>query len=91
MSDPRGLLDHECLAGACRDTTLRGLAAPLAVPAVAIFSRQDGVVGWESCRDPAAEWVEVRSSHTGMGIDPDLYQVLVPRLAAWVRRRIAAA
>jgi pimeloyl-ACP methyl ester carboxylesterase len=87
-----GLLDRECVAGACGDTTLDGLAAPLEVPAVAIFSRDDGVVGWESCRDPAAEWVEVRSSHTGMGIDPDLYEALVPRLRAWVRpRRIAAA
>jgi pimeloyl-ACP methyl ester carboxylesterase len=79
----RGLLDRDCIAGACRDTTLDGLAAPLAVPAVAIFSRDDGVVGWRSCLDPQAEWVEVRSSHTGMGIDPELYEVLVPRLARW--------
>ncbi|MCO1660662.1 alpha/beta fold hydrolase [Pseudonocardia sp. S2-4] len=87
-----GLLDRECIAGTCRDTTLDGLTAPLSVPAVAIFSRDDGVVGWESCRDPAAEWVEVRSSHTGMGIDPELYEHLVPRLRAWVRQhRIAAA
>ncbi|WP_250556659.1 alpha/beta fold hydrolase [Pseudonocardia lacus] len=85
-----GLLDRECIDGACRDVTVRGLSAPLEVPAVAIFSREDGVVGWESCRDPAAEWVEVRSSHTGMGIDPELYEHLVPRLRAWVRR-IAAA
>lgn len=79
----RGVLDRDCIAGACRDTTVEGLAAPLAVPAVAIFSRDDGVVGWRSCRDPAAEWVEVRSSHTGMGIDPELYEALVPRLARW--------
>jgi pimeloyl-ACP methyl ester carboxylesterase len=79
----RGLLDRECLAGDCRDTTVDGLAAPLPVPAVAIFSRHDGVVGWRSCRDPAAEWVEVRSSHTGMGVDPELYLELAPRLAAW--------
>jgi pimeloyl-ACP methyl ester carboxylesterase len=82
-----GLLDRECIAGDCRDATVDGLSAPLRVPAVAIFSRDDGVVGWESCRDPAAEWVEVRSSHTGMGIDPELYEELVPRLRAWVRRR----
>ena len=79
----RGLLDRECLTGPCRDTALDGLAAPLPVPAVAIFSREDGVVGWKSCRDPAAEWVEVRSSHTGMGVDPELYLELAPRLAAW--------
>ena len=81
----RGLLELDCIAGACRDTTQDGLAAPLEVPAVAIFSRDDGVVGWRSCRDPQAEWVEVRSSHTGMGKDPELYEALAPRLARWVR------
>jgi pimeloyl-ACP methyl ester carboxylesterase len=83
----RGLLELDCVAGACRDATRDGLAAPLSVPAVAIFSRDDGVVGWESCRDPEAEWIEVRSSHTGMGKDPELYEALVPRLAGWVRTR----
>jgi pimeloyl-ACP methyl ester carboxylesterase len=79
----RGLLGPDCIAGDCRDTTLDGLSAPLDVPAVAIYSREDGVVGWRSCLDPEAEWVEVRSSHTGMGVDPQLYQALVPRLARW--------
>jgi pimeloyl-ACP methyl ester carboxylesterase len=79
----RGLLDRDCVAGECRESATAGLQAPLEVPAVSIYSREDGVVGWESCRDPAAEWVEVRSSHTGMGTDPDLYEALLPRLAAW--------
>lgn len=87
----RGVLDGECLGGACRDTTVAGLAAPLPVPALAIYSREDGVVGWESCRDPAAEWVEVNSSHSGMGIDPDLYSALAPRLAAWAAARSGAS
>jgi pimeloyl-ACP methyl ester carboxylesterase len=80
----RGLLDGDCLTGACRDTTVVGLAAPLRVPAVSIYSREDGVVGWRSCQDPAAEWVEVRSSHTGMGTDPVLYGALAVRFARWV-------
>jgi hypothetical protein len=79
----RGLLDRDCVAGVCRDTASAGLTAPLRMPAVAIYSREDGVVGWRSCQDPAAEWVEVGSSHTGMGTDPDLYAALVPRLAEW--------
>lgn len=77
------LLSRDCLHGACRDVTEEGLAAPLAVPAVSIWSRGDGVVGWRSCRDPAAESVEIHCSHTAMGIDPELYTVLAPRLAAW--------
>ena len=79
----RGLLDADCVRGTCGDTTTVGLAAPVAMPAVSVFSRNDGVVGWRSCRDPAAEWVEVHSSHTGMGTDPELYAVLAPRLARW--------
>ncbi|MHA6628612.1 alpha/beta fold hydrolase [Pseudonocardia sichuanensis] len=78
-----GLLDGDCLTGTCGDTTADGLAAPLRVPAVAIYSREDGVVGWRSCQDPEAEWVEVTSSHTGMGTDPQLYAALATRLAAW--------
>lgn len=80
-----GVLDHDCLHGTCRETTAAGLAAPLGPPALAVYSRDDGVVGWRSCRDPAAQWAEVRSSHTGMGTDPELYAVLAPHLAAWAR------
>lgn len=86
----RGLLDGECLSGACRDRTVVGLAATLPMPAVAFYSRDDGVVGWRSCRDPEAEWIEVSSSHTGMGTDPALYAALAPRLAAWAAAGPAA-
>ncbi|WP_219420035.1 alpha/beta fold hydrolase [Pseudonocardia nigra] len=79
----RGLLTADCLGGACRDDAADGLAAPLQVPALAIYSREDGVVGWRSCQDPAAEWAEVWCSHSAMGKDPDLYTSLVPRLAGW--------
>lgn len=78
-----GLLDEDCLRGACGVTTAAALAAPLHPPAVSIYSRSDGVVGWRSCLDPGAECVEVGSSHAGMGTDPALYAVLSPRLAAW--------
>jgi hypothetical protein len=82
----RGLVDGDCLTGPCSATAAVGLAAPLPVPAVSIYSRDDGVVGWRSCQDPNAEWVEVRSSHTGMGTDPAVYTALAPRLAAWASR-----
>jgi pimeloyl-ACP methyl ester carboxylesterase len=86
----RGLLEADCLAGACRTVTERGLAAELSVPALAVYSRDDGVVGWRSCQDPAAEWVEVRSSHNGLGTDPEVYQAVAARLAAWTADRTAA-
>jgi pimeloyl-ACP methyl ester carboxylesterase len=83
----RGLLDGDCLTGPCGDAAAAGLAAPLPAPAVAIYSREDGVVGWRSCLDPGAEWVEVTSSHSGMGTDPAVYAALDSRLSAWVGAR----
>jgi hypothetical protein len=83
----RGLLGTSCLSGACREATEHGLAAELAVPAVAVYSRTDGVVGWRSCQDPAAEWVEVRSTHHGMGTDPEVYLAVAERLRTWAGAR----
>ena len=57
------------------------------MPALAIYSRDDGVVGWGSCRDPATEWVEVRSSHHRVGIDPEVYQAMDIRLRRWAGAR----
>ncbi len=83
---PLGLpvLDRDCVDGSCRSLTEAGLTAPLRMPAVAFYSRTDGVVGWESCLDPAAEPVEVDCGHTAMGTDPGLLAALAPRLASWV-------
>lgn len=82
---PLGLpvLERDCVDGACRAATEAGLTAPLSMPAVAFYSRSDGIVGWRSCLDPAAEPVEVTCSHTAMGTDPDLLAALAPRLARW--------
>ncbi|HEX7306264.1 alpha/beta fold hydrolase [Lentzea sp.] len=79
-----GLLDDDCMRGPCFDEHGRVLAEPLRVPALSIFSRSDGVVPWQLCRDPCAECVEVHSTHTGMAFDPEVYELLGPRLAGWV-------
>ena len=60
------------------------LDAPLPVPATSIYSRTDGVVGWQSClqdEGPLAENIEVRSSHCGMGHHPGVLLVIADRLA----------
>ena len=36
----------------------------------AIYSKRDGIVDWRACLDPAAQQVEVRTSHCGMAVDP---------------------
>ena len=79
-----GCSTADCLTGTCREQPpSAGWPRRCAVPALAIYSREDGVVGWRSCQDPAAEWVEVRSSHTGMGTDPEVYQAVADRLRHW--------
>ncbi|GAA0231924.1 hypothetical protein GCM10010492_33240 [Saccharothrix mutabilis subsp. mutabilis] len=82
-----GLLNEQCFAGDCYDTNFAALAAPLPpeVHALALFSARDVVAPPDLCRDPSAECVEVRSTHTGMGLDPDVYAAVEPRLARWAR------
>ncbi|WP_447008203.1 esterase/lipase family protein [Saccharothrix isguenensis] len=80
-----GLLNEDCFAGTCYDTNSTAMGRPLEVPAIAVFSRNDAIAPWELCADPCAECVEVDSSHTGMGLDPEVYRLLAPRLADWAR------
>jgi len=56
---------------------------PLPVPATAIYSRQDGVVPWEACLEPAgplSENVEVFASHCGLGWNAGALEVVLDRL-----------
>jgi pimeloyl-ACP methyl ester carboxylesterase len=60
------------------------LAAPLPVPSTAVYSRWDGVVDWQACRQqpgPRSENVAVHASHLGMGLDPAVLWVIADRLA----------
>lgn len=83
-----GVLDADCLTGPCHDAAVASLSQPLTVPALSLYSRSDGVVAWRSSCDPHAECIEISSSHTGMGTDPDLYTALVPRLRAWTSDQV---
>jgi pimeloyl-ACP methyl ester carboxylesterase len=59
--------------------------SPIRVPLTAVFSRRDGIVSWRACIDrssPHVEHVEVSSTHLGMGIDPDVWELVAHRLAA---------
>ena len=58
--------------------------APLGMPSTAIYSRSDGVTYWQACMNREsglAENVEVRASHTGMAMNPDVLHVVADRLA----------
>jgi pimeloyl-ACP methyl ester carboxylesterase len=81
-----GMLRWSCLKGACcaefRDELLRAVE----VDYLALYSRTDGIVDWRSCLDPAAELVEVRASHVGMGLNAEVYTQIARALG-----RFAAA
>jgi pimeloyl-ACP methyl ester carboxylesterase len=73
-----GMFSHECGDGPCCAAFRADLAAPLpdGVDAVSIYSRSDGIVSWQACVDPYAHNIEVRSSHTGMSVNADVYRLL---------------
>lgn len=57
---------------------------PMPVPVSSIYSRSDGIVAWHSCLEtsgPRRENIEVRSTHTGMGVNLLAVIALADRLA----------
>lgn len=57
---------------------------PPPVPATAIYSRSDGIVAWQGCREregPASENIEVEASHCGLGHHPAVLHAIADRLA----------
>lgn len=54
------------------------------VPCTAIYSKSDGVVSWEACREadgPQTENIEVTATHLGMGVNPLVLWAIADRLA----------
>ncbi|MDP4077483.1 triacylglycerol lipase [Acidovorax sp. A1169] len=55
------------------------------VPTTSIYSRSDGVVAWQACRDMKrggrSESIEIEGSHCGMPWNPAVLKVLADRLA----------
>lgn len=54
------------------------------VPSTAIYSRNDGIVAWQNCREPKAlqtDNIEVRGSHCGLGANPAVLWAIADRLA----------
>lgn len=58
---------------------------PISTPLTVIYTRHDHVVNWQACIDhhsPDVEHHEVRSTHLGLGIDPEVWALVARRLAA---------
>jgi pimeloyl-ACP methyl ester carboxylesterase len=73
-----GMFSSDCRDGHCCARARADLKAPLAphICALAVYSRSDGIVDWRACLDPHAEAVEVRSSHCGMNVHPQVFELL---------------
>ncbi|MFC5138180.1 esterase/lipase family protein [Actinomycetospora rhizophila] len=65
-----------CLTVRCPCAFSEDLVAPAHPPLVAIWSAQDGIVRPSSCRPDDAEWLEVRGSHVGLGVNVEVYRRL---------------
>jgi pimeloyl-ACP methyl ester carboxylesterase len=83
-----GLMSEDCTSGDCARLSYEDLRAPLdpEVGFTAIYSRRDGIVDWKACLDPAAQLVEVPTSHCGMAIDP----IVIDHVVATLRDQQAA-
>jgi len=77
------LMGIDCTSGECARTSWERAQTSLAasVGFTSVFSRRDGIVDWRSCLDPGAEAVEVSSSHLGMAVDPDVFDLVAGVIA----------
>jgi pimeloyl-ACP methyl ester carboxylesterase len=78
----RSVMGADCVTGACADEVIAAFCQPFpaAVAYTSIYSRNDAIIDWRSCLDPAAELVEVDSSHTGMATDPRVQRIVIDQL-----------
>ena len=66
---------------------MRDLAAAPRVPTTSIYSRSDGVVNWKACLRSDVNGIEVRGSHIGLALNPEVYRILAHLLPAPWRHR----
>jgi triacylglycerol lipase len=78
----RGCLREDCRCSFTRDFSA---AFPDSVRLTSIYSRGDGVVRWQSCVVPYADNVEVRGTHVGLAVNPQVYVAIATALAAPAR------
>ena len=78
------LMSGSKVDGAHTQDMIAEIAAPPLVPFSAIYSKGDGVVAWQTCRDDesaTSENIEVHGSHMGLGVNPSVLTAVADRLA----------
>ena len=83
----------QCLTAECPCPFMKSVhrRLPRRVQLTAIFTRDDGLIEWTSCRsgNPKVD-VEVSGTHRGLAFNPAVYKVIAERLAASSTRKRAA-
>ena len=63
---------------------LAGIPKPALVPTTAIYSKEDGVVPWQTCIEsivsPIHQNIQVYGSHLGLGVNPSVLKIIKDRL-----------
>lgn len=79
-----GVMNETCVGGECALESFQEsqVALPADVAYTAIYSRNDGIIDWRACLDPAATHVEVSASHVGMALDPRVSDQVLAALTA---------
>ncbi|MCW2826393.1 MAG: hypothetical protein JWQ67_9 [Marmoricola sp.] len=85
----RGMMSVDCFGGECARLSFEESHEPIdpELAFTVIYSKRDGIVDWRACLDPAAEQVEVRTSHCGMAVDPAVMDQVLSALRAQQLRR----
>ena len=67
------------------EAVMNDLPNPTPVPTTSIYSKQDGIVPWQSCielhEDETHQNVEIIGSHLGLGWNPSAMKIIVDRLS----------
>ncbi len=76
------VMGKDCTEGGCALQMWEESKVELAedFPFTAIYSKRDGIADWRACIDPAGDPREVRTSHTGMALDPVVIDIVVEAL-----------
>jgi triacylglycerol lipase len=88
-----GMASHRCHTGACCRAFMRDLQEPMpdGIEFLAVHSRSDGIVDWRACLDRGAVNSTVRSTHCGMAVNAQVYELLHALLHRPARSIPAAA
>lgn len=88
-----GVMNETCVGGECALESFQEcqVALPAEVSFTAIYSRNDGIVDWRACLDPAAAHVEVKASHIGMAVDPRVGDQVLSALRSHREESVAAS